>query len=450
MQVETISTESLGNRGYLVHDGEIAVVIDAQRDYQRWAEVATAVGAKITYVLETHMHNDYVTGGYQLAKSLGATYVVPAGSGVSFQAQEIKDQEMIRTGSFTLTGLLTPGHTEHHMSYAATDENTTAVFTGGGILYGTVGRSDLVSREKTKPLAHAQYDSAQRLADMLEDTASIFPTHGFGSFCSSSAGTGASESTLGSEKKHNIVFTTERDEFVRQIIAGLGPYPRYYAHMGQANQAGPAPVEQLHVHANSPEDIAHQLQQKNTWVIDIRSRTLFAAHHPQGALGIELGQSFATYLGWLVPWSDNILLVGDTEQMLQEAYTELSRIGMDPFVQGATSDVSAYLAAAPKASYRVVSFDGLKALSETRQPVVLDVRLASDWGISHIPASINLPLHELMARLEELPASEEIWVHCASGYRASIASSILDRFGYTPVLINDSYEKAIELALIGR
>lgn len=446
MHVETIETESLGNRGYLIHDGIIAIALDVQRDYQRWIDAAEASDVKISHVLETHMHNDYVTGGYQLAKKLNATYVIPAESGSAFEAQTIGDDESVEAGDIKITGLHTPGHTEHHMSYHMSDGIQNAVFTGGGILYGTVGRTDLVSEDKTDALTRAQYDSAQRLGTSLSDDTSVFPTHGFGSFCSSAAGSGAAKSTMADEKKSNIAFTAERDEFIRQIIAGLGPYPRYYAHMGSSNQAGPDEVRQLHIHSYAADEISQQLQQPDAWVIDTRSRKLYAAHHPEGAVGIELGKSFATYTGWIVPWSEKIMLIGDSEQELLAAYTELSRIGMDQFVDGATHDLAAYMSAGANSSYRIADFEDLKAVIDEK-PFILDVRQESEWSDSHVPSAQNIPLHDLLDRMQEVPADEEIWVHCGSGYRASIAASLLDKHGRIPVLIDDSYQKAKDLGL---
>ncbi len=446
MNIITIETESLGNRGYLVHDGASGVVIDVQRDYQRWADAADRAGVSITHVFETHMHNDYVTGGYQLAKKSGAVYVIPKDSGTSFNAHEVADNKSINSGSLSITGLHTPGHTEHHMSYLITDGNLSAVFTGGGILYGTVGRTDLVSKEKTDELTHAQYDSAQRLSTKLADETAVFPTHGFGSFCSSAEGSGAVKSTMASEKKLNIAFTSEREDFVRQIIAGLGPYPRYYAHMGEANQAGPAEVRQLHVHSYSSEDIGVHLHQQNSWVIDTRARKLFAAHHPEGAIGIELGNSFATYAGWIIPWSDRLLLVGDTEKVLLDAYKELSRIGMDSFVDGATDDMQNYFNAGDKASFKVANFDDLKVKLQDK-PYVLDVRQKAERNDGHIPGSHHIPLQDVLDRIHETPDDKEIWVHCASGYRASIAASLLNNMGRTPVLISDDFSRAVEVGI---
>lgn len=448
MKVETIETASLGNRGYLIHDGKLAVAVDVQRDYTRWLEAADAAGVTITYVFETHMHNDYVTGGYKLAQEINAHYVIPENSGQQFAATIVKDQDTFNEGHLTVTALHTPGHTSHHMSYSFTDGEKTAVCTGGGLLYGTVGRTDLISKEETERLTAAQFDSAHKLIESLPASTDVYPTHGFGSFCSSSDGSGATTSTLETEAKINVALTHDKATFVDIIIRGLGPYPRYYAHMGEANQAGPGAVAQLHIHDYAPEDITHALKSDRSWVVDVRTRKAFAAAHPEAALGIELGNSFATYTGWLLPWSDDITLVGDTEEAIVHAYTELSRIGMDAFVSGATDKLTAYFAAAPSSSYELKTFDDLKKLFDAdEKPFILDVRLPADWDDSHVIGSVNIPLHEVMTEIEQLPQNQVIWVHCASGYRASIAASLIDRSGRTPILVDDTFEHALELGL---
>ncbi len=449
-EVETIETESLGNRGYLVHDNKIAIAIDVQRDYERWIDRAKQAGVTITHVFETHMHNDYLTGGYQLAKQIGAVYVVPIDSGIKFQAKEIADNEKIFAGNLKITGIFTPGHTDRHMSYMVQGENLDCIFTGGSLLYGTVGRTDLLGETKTLQLTEAQYESAHHLANTLRDDTAVFPTHGFGSFCSSTEGSGENTSTMLSEKQINIVFNAKtREEFIKTIISGLGPYPSYYRHMGSINQNGPQPVPSIHIHDYPIKEISQYLTARNVWVVDTRQRLLFAANHPKGAVNFELGDSFTTYVGWLLPWSDKLILAGDSNQDLIDAYRDLSRIGMESFVDGAISNQGDYLNASQKTSYPVVSF---KTLSQklNEKPFILDVRLLSDWDNSHINQSTNIPLHKLTARSKELAKDRDIWVHCAGGYRASIAASLLDKLGFSPILINDDFQTAVTLGLTNK
>jgi len=439
MHVEIIKTASLGNRGYLVHDGTVAVAVDVQRDFQRWTQFAKEAQVKITHVLETHMHNDYVTGGYKLAQEVGALYVVPTKSGQSFAAHEVQDDEVISAGKLTVRALHTPGHTPHHMSYEVVDGVKSAVFTGGGVLYGTVGRPDLISKEMTQPLAEAQYESAQKLVEKVEESAQVFPTHGFGSFCSSAPGTGADASTLAEEKKVNIAYTSaSKQDFITTIIAGLGAYPRYYAHMGKMNQDGPSEMTIRPIESLDADQLKSMLAH-DEWVIDIRDRKAYAASHPKGAAGFEMADSFSTYLGWLIPWGDALTLVGDSKEDLEAAQIQLGRIGMDQFVAHATDDMTSYFAAGEKQSYKVKNFEDLKKATEDESQYVLDVRTPEDWKVSHIKDSVNIPLYDLLDRVDELPKDRMIWVHCASGYRASIAASLLGRSGRNVVLISDTF-----------
>ncbi len=442
MHVEIIKTASLGNRGYLVHDGTVAVAVDVQRDFQRWIQFAKDAQVKITHVLETHMHNDYVTGGYKLAQEVGALYVVPTKSGQSFAAHEVQDDEVILVGNLTVRALHTPGHTPHHMSYEVVDGVKSAVFTGGGVLYGTVGRPDLISKEMTQPLAEAQYESAQKLVEKVEESAQVFPTHGFGSFCSSAPGTGADASTLAEEKKVNIAYTSaSKQDFISTIIAGLGAYPRYYAHMGKMNQDGPSEMTIRPIESLDADQLKSMLAH-DEWVIDIRDRKAYAASHPQGAAGFEMADSFSTYLGWLIPWGDALTLVGDSKEDLEAAQVQLGRIGMDQFVAHATDDMTSYFAAGEKQSYSVKNFEDLQKAMEDESQYVLDVRTPEDWKVSHVKDSVNIPLYDLLDRVDELPKDQKIWVHCASGYRASIAVSLLDRSGLPVILISDDFSGA--------
>ena len=239
-EVVTIETTSLGDRSYLVHDGEQAAVIDPQRDIDRVLAAADAAAVRITHVLETHIHNDYVTGGLALARAAGAGYVVAAAEEVSFDRVPAGDGDRFRSGRLTLTAMATPGHTPGHLSYVlhAAESTPVAVFTGGSMLFGAVGRTDLISPDQTTALTRAQYRSVRRLASELPDPVPVYPTHGFGSFCSATPTSGSS-STIGAERASNIALTSDEDSFVKELIAGLGAYPRYYAADGPGQPSRP-------------------------------------------------------------------------------------------------------------------------------------------------------------------------------------------------------------------
>lgn len=241
LRVLPIDTPTLGDRSYLVHDGRVAFVIDPQRDIDRVLGLAASESVAITHVFETHIHNDYVTGGYALAQATGAAYHVDADDPVSFDRVPVRDGDVIAVGdSLRVRVLATPGHTFTHLSFALdAGAEQVAVLSGGSLLHGSVGRPDLLGPSHTHTLVRHQYASAQRLATELPDTAGVYPTHGFGSFCSATQ-SAAAAATIGSEKLINPALTRDEQAFVDELLADLDSWPAYYALMAPANSAGPA------------------------------------------------------------------------------------------------------------------------------------------------------------------------------------------------------------------
>ena len=447
--VVTIETAGLGDRSYLVHDGEHAAVVDPQRDIDRALAAAEAAAVRITHVLETHIHNDYVTGGLALARAAGADYVVAAAEDVSFGRVPAADGDRFRSGRLTLTAMATPGHTPGHLSYVLrTGEGApVAVFTGGSLLYGAVGRTDLIGPDQTVALTRAQYRSVRRLAGDLPDPVAVYPTHGFGSFCSATPTSGSS-STIGAERVSNIALTSDEESFVKELLAGLGAYPRYYEHMGPANRRGPAAPDLTAPPAADPAELRRRMR-AGDWVVDLRQRRDFAGRHLAGSVSVELGDSFATYLGWTMVWGTPLTLVGDSAGQVARAQRELARIGIAP-AAAATGTID-QLAGEPPAdgrlsSYQVSDFAGLAASWGAAGRAVLDVRRPDEWRAGHLAGAVHIPFWELERRSGELPAGE-IWVHCASGFRASIAASLLDRAGRRVVHVDDDWERAERLGL---
>jgi glyoxylase-like metal-dependent hydrolase (beta-lactamase superfamily II)/rhodanese-related sulfurtransferase len=453
VHVEVIATEDLGDRSYLVHDGTSAVVVDPQRDVDRVEKVLADLGVACALVVETHIHNDYVTGGYDLAMRNGCPYVVNAADEVSFDRLAVSDGDALTVGAMTVRVLATPGHTDTHLSYVISQgDETPAVFTGGSLLYGSVGRTDLVDVDRTEELTRAQYHSARRLAAELPDATPVYPTHGFGSFCSSGSAAGGDGGTIGQEKTRNdALVTDDEDAFVDTLIANLTAYPAYYAHMGGLNRSGPAAPD---LSPPTPLD-AGQLRRRidaGEWVVDLRDRTAHAASHVHGSVGIALGQQFSTYLGWLMPWGTPLTLIGDSAEQVAEAQRMLVRIGVDELQGSATGSAEDLSAGAPTASYPRHTFAELPdvlvdatAATDT-DAVLLDVRRDDEYAGGYIPGAAHVPMHQLLDELDALPPGQ-LWVHCASGYRASIAASLLDRAGRDVVLIDDSFDSAVDAGL---
>ena len=446
-EIVTIETPGLGDRSYLVHDRSVAVVIDPQRDIDRMTGAAREAGVRITHVLETHIHNDYVTGGLALARAAGAEYVVAAADQVSFRRTGARDGDRFGAGTLTVTAVSTPGHTPTHLSYVLREgdgSGPVAVFTGGSMLFGAVGRTDLIGAEQTEPLTRAQYRSVRRLAGELPDEVSVYPTHGFGSFCSATPTSGDS-STIGRERRSNVALLNgDEDSFVKALMAGLGAYPRYYAHMGPVNRSGPGLPDLSAPQAADPRDIRRRIE-AGEWVVDLRQRRAFARSHVSGSISFELSDPFATYLGWTIPWGEPLTLIGDNPQQVADAQRQLVRIGIDQLSAAATGPVGE-LAAGRASSYEVAGFEDLAASWDEGGLVVLDVRRPDEWAAGHLAGAVHIPFWELEQRAGEIPEGT-VWVHCASGFRAAIGASLLDRAGRRAVHVDDNWERAARLGL---
>ena len=449
MDVSIIETSGLGDRSYLVTHHGIAVVVDPQRDIDRVLTLAEKARVRITHVLETHLHNDYVTGGLELSRSVGADYAVPAGDDVDYDRRAVADGDVIDAGPIQLEVLHTPGHTHHHVSYVLRDDTGTVhgVFTGGSMLYGTTGRTDLIGPDETEDLSHAQYHSVHKLADHLPSDTPIYPTHGFGSFCAATPASGDS-STIAEQRSTNPALTQDEQSFVDELLAGLSAYPAYYAHMGVINREGPTPVDLTPPVIVDPAELRRRID-AGEWVVDLRTRTAFAAGHLPGTLGFELSGSFVSYFGWLYDWGAPITVIGESAEHVAEAKRELVRIGVDRLTGAATNPIDTLADGSQLGSYPVADFADLAENLGSGSTSVLDVRQTHEYDKEHIPGATNIPLHELPNRLDDMPAGP-VWVHCGSGYRASIATSLLDRAGLEVVLIDDTFAKAGELGLTAK
>ena len=441
MDVIVIATPQLGDRSYLVHDGTVALVIDPQRDVDRVEAAARDAGVAITHVAETHLHNDYVTGGFALAQAHGATYLVNAADPVTFEREPVTDGQVLRVGDLTVTVIATPGHTHTHVSYIVSDGATEAVFSGGSLLFGSVGRTDLVAASDTVGLTHDQYASVRKLAQEAEHEAALFPTHGFGSFCSSGPATGAGSSTIGEQLTANHALTDPDEEhFVRDLIANLTAYPSYYAHMAPANSTGPAPANLQAPESLEAAELTRRLAD-GEWVVDLRNRVAFSSDHLKGAVSFEYdkGSNFTTYLGWVLPWNEPLTLVGARSDV-EDAIRDLSRIGIDSPDAAIGTEPHALAPDAAVASYPRVDWEGMLRSRPEGEPI-LDVRRIDEFATSRLAGSVNVPLHELLSRMDEVPAGR-IWVHCGSGYRAGVAASLLQRAGRDVVHIDAAFDDA--------
>jgi len=440
MDVEVFVTAGLGDTSYLVVSGDEALVVDPQRDAWRFQRAAEARGARIRAVLETHVHNDYVSGAHEIRAATGAQIVAPAKGGYEFPHRGVDEGDELALGDLRLVAMATPGHTYEHTSWLAHEGDATepaAVFTGGSLLVGSAGRPDLLGAEHTDELTRAQYESIRRLA-ALPDTVRVLPTHGAGSFCVAAMPTTERTSTIAVEQRQNPLITAaDFAEFSAELRSELMSYPHYYRHMAPINRRGAPVLGGLpDLPTLSPETLADQLgggARDGVWVIDGRDRDAFAAAHIPGSVNVELNSGFAGYVGWMLPFDAPLVLVlpDPPDASAREAVTQLIRIGWSRLVGYLSGGIEAWTATGRAVrSYPTGTVAQLCAAMADAEPLhVLDVRQELEWGWGTIPGSLTRFVADLPGHLDDLPYDRPTWVICSNGHRAAIAASLLNRAG---------------------
>ncbi len=431
MQVTTIRTPGLGDSTYILsHEGR-ALVVDPQRDSDRFLSVLADHDAELRFVLETHLHNDYVSGGRDLAARTGAELVLPAAAAPAFRHTPAFHMEDLDGGPLTIRPIHTPGHTPEHTSYLVLVEGRpVALFSGGSLLVGAAGRPDLLGPERADTLARLQYRSVHRLA-ALPDDVGLYPTHGAGSFCTATVAA-VTTSTIGDEKATNPVLAyPDEDSFVEGQLSGLVPYPSYYRYMGPANLYGPEPLPEIDVPELTPSD----LDTLDAEIVDVRPKADYAAGHIPGAWGIEANEDFTTWAGWLLPYDAEIVFVVGDDQDPRELAVDLARIGFER-VRGALRGMDAWIAEGrPVESHRTMT--AREFLDEAEPDAqVLDVRAPNELDMGVLEGARHIFLPELLEEIpDDLDPERPVYIGCTTGHRASAAAGLLLRAGYEPVVL---------------
>jgi glyoxylase-like metal-dependent hydrolase (beta-lactamase superfamily II) len=436
MQIDILVTPGLGDNGYLLVSSDEAVAIDPQRDARRFLEAAAARGSRIRTVLETHVHNDYVSGALEIREATGANIAGPASAGYAFGFSPMEDGAELAVGDLTLTAVATPGHTPEHTAYAVGRPGSPApeaVFSGGSLIVGSAGRTDLLGADRAEELARAQFHSLRRLAS-LPDATVLLPTHGAGSFCATAPPGKRRTSSIGAERAENPALAeTEEADFVRRQLDGLDRFPAYYRHIAPINRAGPPVLGDVPAPAPRSADEVAATMRAGAWLVDGRDGAAFAERHVPGSLNVPLEESFASYVGWLVPFGEPIALLVPDGPALAEAATQLFRIGIEP-VGHLEGGIDAWRAGGRDlASYPTVDVAELLAelgsgeLGEAGE--IVDVRQPSEWAAGHLDGSRHAFVGDVPERLDTFRRDEPTTVICASGYRSAMAASVLDRAG---------------------
>ena len=439
MRVRHFVDPGLGNSAYLLisESERAAAVIDPLRDVDQYLNVARQEEVCITHVLETHLHNDFLSGSRELASLAGARIVASAEAGLEFDHEPVRDGHVIPLGEVRISVLATPGHTPEHVSYLALDTSRPTdppvLFSGGSLLVGAVSRTDLLGHEHATGLAHELYRSLHEKILPLGDEVVVYPTHGAGSFCTAAA-SAESTTTIGRERRTNLFLTElSPDAFAARLQSSMPSYPTYFHHMRALNKRGPriiggvprlTPLTAIDVHAR---------QQRGQAVVDMRSIHDYARGHIPGVFHVELRAAFSSWVGWVVPFGTPVVLVAETKLVHEFAVRQLIRIGYDKLPGYLEGGMDAWIhSGLPVETTVKLTMRELRERLQRGEPlVVLDVRQAHEWQTGHLQHAILREAGDLPSGELELPHDRPIAAHCNHGERAATALSVLDRRGYT-------------------
>lgn len=432
-----LDTPSLGDRGYLLTDGEIAVAVDPPRDIDRALHWLAHAQVRLQAVVETHVHEDHVSGGLDLATRTGARYLIPAGPTLGFDAERVIDGELLDFGAIRLDVVATPGHAAEHVTYRVLDDIgvPTAILSGGALLAGGVPREDLEGARWTEAVARQQHRSVRHLVAMTPESALVLPGHGFARF-GAHRGAPLRPVPLAEQRTFTRALQLGEDDYVAEAVHAAETQHVTGASLAAVNAAGPAPME-LRSHARLPLGMAAVRRRLalGEWVVDVRSRQAFADRHLRGSLNVEATGALASCIAWLVPANRRLTLIGDDEDQLTAAYRDVGGVGIDD-VNVAFLDPADLRRRDVGRVRRVTA----PALSGRSDGALLDVRLPSEWSRFHLPGAVSMPLAELALR-PPLPAGE-LWVYSATGFRAAVAVSLLAAWGRDAVLVDGPVDAA--------
>ena len=434
----------LAHASYLIGSEGEAVVVDPQRDVDQYIQEAEAQALRIKYVIETHLHADFVSGHRELAVRTGAKIIFGRQAGATFTHHAVKDGDEISVGKVKLRVLETPGHTPESICLLVIDPEVSnqpqKVLTGDTLFIGDVGRPDLAGGKgyTAQMMAALMYDSLHRKLLSLGDDVEVYPAHGAGSMCGRSMSNETS-STIGEQRKFNYALKPmSKDEFVSMMTTDLQEAPAYFPRDAEINRTGAAPLDALpRPTAFSPADVKNLALQDQV-VLDVRSPAEFGAGHVPGALNIGLGGQFAIWAGCLIPLSAPIVIVAESEAQVDEAVMRLARVGIENvkgYLRGgmlAWSQADLEVAAVPQ----ITVHDLNELIGGQSEIQIVDVRRPPEYQGGHVPKAVLAPLTILKERapILGLDTAKTTAVICAGGYRSSAATSILQQLGFSNLM----------------
>lgn len=425
--VEVFPAPELENASFLVADPDrgVGLVIDPYRDVDGYLVRAESLGIKLTHALDTHLHNDFVSGGRELAAEAGTAI------------GDLDPGQEVALGDLTLRALHTPGHTPDHKSYLLLEgERPRALFSGGAVMVGAIARTDLFGPHLAVQLALEALRTLQVRLRGLPDDVAVFPTHGSGSFCGTGGHSGH-ETTLGQERATNPFFlTTEVMPFLARVL-DQERFPAYYRDMAAINREG-APLLGRHPAAPAKLTAAEveRLMVDGAAVVDVRLGSEYDRGHIPSSYHVGLDGPFSAWVGWLIPRGRPIVLAGGTDAEHREAQRQLQRIGFDRISGALDGGMDSWQSSGRVLSkFETVDIEDMAEWIVSAQPMtVVDARDDHEWAAGHVPGAVHMYVPDVPHRADEISREAPVAVHCATGYRAGIAASLLEQAGLKRII----------------
>ena len=445
MIVKQIMIESLSNSSYIVgsEEDKSCAIVDPARDVDIYIREAEALGLRIAYSMETHVHNDFISGSRELSAQTGAEVCASAAGGLLFDHRRLTPGDRIRLGEVALEVVATPGHTPEHISFVATDAfrdgGPHAIFSGGALMVGGVARSDLLGEQVAPFLSRWFYRTIKEELQRLDDDVVVYPTHGAGSFClATPSSSEATVTSIGLERASNPYFqAASESEFVELSLSDLPAVAAYYGRMAGINVRGPRILGKLpELLPLTPREVWARTQ-RDTAAVDARSPQAYAAAHVPRCYTIPFGSSFGTWTGWLVDENAPLVFVWDDGAVRDEVVRHLVRIGLDNLEGYLGGGMDAWKEAGlPTTGMASLAPAELYSQMEAGDaPAPLDVRFDYEWKLGHVPGARLVPLGQLPEAVAGLARDGSYAMVCAAGVRASTGASLLERAGFTSVAV---------------
>lgn len=446
---EQFLTAEIGDASYLIGDdaSHTAAIVDPQVDVQRYIDALRKHGLALMYVVQTHIHEDFLSGALALHLAVPGSQLCLSGHDApeyGFDCRLIRDGDHLEVGGTVLTVKHTPGHTPEHISLlvAKKAEQPFAVLSGGSLLVGAAGRTDLLGPARTEELVSKQYRTLQEFFMALDDGVAVYPTHVHGSPCGAAIGDKTS-TTIGYERAHNAMVQPRDEKSFKQIaLEDLPPKPRYYPRLKDRNTSTqPKTGPSSSIPPLTPEHFQSAIQRGGATLLDTRHLLAFGGGHVPGALNIGAVGHAGIWAGWMLEAERPLLLVCDSDAQVHDVVTRLARTGFEHFAGYLAGGMSAWSnAGLALQTLKQMHVKDLAQAKDDSDLVVLDVRSPQEWNSGHVPGATHIFLPELQSRLSELDRGSPVAVYCDSGYRASIGASFLLANGFNVANVPGSWQ----------